>query len=125
MATAIFGAPPSRIRKHEPVTPFNTPAFQKEAANFIPLDRFQQAAHRVEPDGRISSGAEAVFRARPGAPSGISRRTRDGRRSIPPRSMGTWRWRACSLDTERLQITNPRPGKLLLIWLVPAVARNW
>jgi lipase maturation factor 1 len=38
--------------------------FQKEAANFpeITLDRFQQAVHLVEPDGRISRGAEAVFR---------------------------------------------------------------
>ena len=46
--------------------------YQEAAARFpeIPPDRFKKAVHLVEPDGRVSSGAEAVFRSLSYAPSG-------------------------------------------------------
>ena len=38
--------------------------FQEVAGNFpqIPRVRFEEAVHLIDPDGRVSSGAEAVFR---------------------------------------------------------------
>ncbi|MGH9469702.1 MAG: lipase maturation factor family protein, partial [Terriglobia bacterium] len=38
--------------------------FQKVAANFpeMPIERFQRSAQLIEPEGRVSSAAEAVFR---------------------------------------------------------------
>jgi len=44
--------------------------FQAEAARFpeIPRERLAEAVHLVEPDGRVTRGAEAVFRALAAAP---------------------------------------------------------
>ncbi|HEY3242518.1 MAG TPA: DCC1-like thiol-disulfide oxidoreductase family protein [Phycisphaerae bacterium] len=41
--------------------------YQEAAGRFpeIPRTRFERAVHLIEPDGRVSSGAEAVFRVLP------------------------------------------------------------
>ncbi len=49
-----------------------TAPWQQAAARFpeIPLERFRRAVQLLEPDGRLSEGAEAVFRALARAPRG-------------------------------------------------------